>query len=41
MRKINYIISRDSDFVDTVNLAEKKKLASTPGAFLKETVKWD
>ncbi|MEM2145196.1 MAG: hypothetical protein QW279_07540, partial [Candidatus Jordarchaeaceae archaeon] len=39
MRRINYIISRDSDFIDIVNKAEKKKLALTPEAFLKETAK--
>jgi len=40
-RRIDHIISRDSDFIDIVNEGEKKRLALTPEAFLKEITKKD
>lgn len=40
-RRIDRIVSRDSDFIDIVNEAEKKRLGLTPEAFLKEATKQD
>ena len=38
-RRIDYIISRDSDFISIVNTAEKKPVAFTPERFLKDVMK--
>ena len=38
-RRIDYIISRDSDFISIVNSAEKKPVAFTPEKFLKDMMK--
>gem|GEM_PF-3482769 len=40
-KRIDHVVSGDSDFIDTVNEAEKKRLVLTPEAFLKEIVKQD
>lgn len=40
-RRIDHIISRDSDFIAVVNEAEKKRVALTPETFLKEIMKQD
>ena len=38
-RRIDYIVSRDSDFISIVNEAEKKTVAFTPEMFLKDMLK--
>ena len=38
-RRIDYIISRDSDFISIVNSAEKRPAAFTPERFLKDVIK--
>jgi len=38
-RRIDYIVSRDSDFISIVNEAEKKTVALTPEMFLKDMLK--
>ena len=38
-RRIDYIISRDSDFISIVNSAEKRLVAFTPERFLKDVMK--
>ena len=38
-RRIDYIISRDSDFISIVNNAEKRLVAFTPERFLKDVMK--
>ena len=38
-RRIDYIISRDSDFISIVNSTEKKLVAFTPEKFLKDVMK--
>ena len=38
-KRIDYIISRDSDFISIVNSTEKKLVAFTPEKFLKDVMK--
>ena len=38
-KRIDYIISRDSNFISIINEAEKKAVALTPETFLKDVMK--